>query len=161
MSLTCAIHAPYKAQELLKITVFHVFFYVFQMSALNASLRQSAPTLLQFGANFGRLCHQLVPTSAKVGPKLPQVGPKFAQVADFWVQNEPWDAQVADLGGQNGPWDQVKGCEDAPGMHQGCTRDAPRMHQGCTRDAPGMHLDPKMHKVTPQWPQSKPKVTPK
>ena len=95
------------------------------MSALNASLRQSAPTLLQFGANFGRLCHQLVPTSAKVGPKLPQVGPKFAQVADFWVQNEPWDAQIAVLGGQNGPWDQVKGCEDAPGMHQGCTEDAP------------------------------------
>ena len=91
-------------------------------------LRQSAPTLLQFGANFGRLCHQLVPTSAKVGPKLPQVGPKFAQVADFWVQNEPWDAQVADLGGQNGPWDQVKGCEEAP---KG-TKDAPGMHQGAT-----------------------------
>ena len=139
MSLTCAIHAPYKAQELLKIIVFHRFLYVFQISALNAILRQSAPTLPQFGANFGRLCHQLVPTSAKVGPKLPQVGPKFAQVADFWVQTEPWDAQIAVLGGQNGPWDQVKGCEDAPGMHQGCTRDAPRMHQGCTRDAPGMH----------------------
>ena len=132
MSLTCAIHAPYKAQELLKINVFHWFLSVFQMSALNASLRQSAPTLLQFGANFGRLCHQLVPTSAKVGPKLPQVGPKFAQVADFWVQNEPWDAQIAVLGGQNGPWDEVKGCEDAPGMHQGCTEDAPGMHQGCT-----------------------------
>ena len=70
-----------------------------------------------------------MPTSAKVGPKLPQVGPKFAQVADFWVQNEPWDAQIAVLGGQNGPWDQVKGCEDAPGMHQGCTEDAPRKPQ--------------------------------
>ena len=113
-------------------------------------LRQSAPTLLQFGANFGRLCHQLVPTSAKVGPKLPQVGPKFAQVADFWVQNEPWDAQVADLGGQNGPWDQVEGCEAAPRRHRGGTKEAPRMHR-----------DPKLHKVTPQWPQSKPKVTPK
>ena len=136
MSLTCAIHAPYKAQALLKIIVFHWFLYVFQMSALNASLSQSAPTLLQFGANFGRLCHQLVPTSAKVGPKLPQVGPKFAQVADFGVQNEPWDAQVADLGGQNGPWDQVKGCEDAPGMHQGGTKEAPGRHQGSTREHP-------------------------
>ena len=134
MSLTCAIHAPYKAQELLKIIVFHWFLYVFQMSALNAILRQSAPTLLQFGANFGRLCHQLVPTSAKVGPKLPQVGPKFAQVADFGIPNGHWEAQVADLEVQNGPWDQVKGCEDAPGMHRGCTRDAPGMHQGgiCT-----------------------------
>ena len=71
------------------------------MSALNASLRQSAPTLLQFGANFGRLCHQLVPTSAKVGPKLPQVDPKFAQVADFRIQNGHWEAQVADLDVQN------------------------------------------------------------
>ena len=97
-------------------------------------LRQSAPTLLQFGANFGRLCHQLVPTSAKVGAKLPQVGPKFAQVADFGVQNGHWEAQVADLEVQNGPWDQVKGCRDAPRMHRGCTRDAPRMPQGriCT-----------------------------
>ena len=136
MSLTCAIHAPYKAQELLKIVVFLWFLYVFQMSALNASLRQSAPTLLQFGANFGRLCHQLVPTSAKVGPKLPQVGPKFAQVADFWVQNEPWDAQFADLGGQNGPWDQVNRCEAAPRRHQGGTKEPPRSHQGATKDAP-------------------------
>ena len=148
MSLTCAIHAPYKAQELLKIIVFHWFLYVFQLSALHAILKPSAPTLLQFGANFGRLCHQLVPTSAKVGPKLPQVGPKFAQVADFWVQNEPWDAQVADLGGQNGPWDQVEGCEAAPRRHRGGTKEAPRMHR-----------DPKLHKVTPQWPQSQPKVT--
>ena len=41
-----------------------------------------------------------MPTSAKVGPKLPQVGPKFAEVADSRVQNEPWD--------------QVEACEAAP-----------------------------------------------
>ena len=27
------------------------------------------------------------------------------------------------------PWDQVKGCREAPGMHQGCTVDAPRMQR--------------------------------
>ena len=124
-------------------------------------LRQSAPTLLQFGANFGRLCHQLVPTSAKVGPKLPQVGPKFAQVADFGVQNGHWEAQVADLEVQNGPWDQVNGCEAAPRRHRGGTEEAPRRHRGCTKEPPRRHRDPKVHKVTPQWPQSKPKVTPK
>ena len=140
MSLTCAILAPYKAQEPLKIIVFSIGFCMFFRCRPSMSiLRQSAPTLLQFGANFGRLCHQLVPTSAKVGPKLPQVGPKFAQVADFWVQNEPWDAQVADLGGQNGPWDQVNRCEAAPGRHQGGTKEAPGRHQGGTKEAPGRH----------------------
>ena len=38
------------------------------------------------------------------------------------------------------PWDQVKGCEDAPRMHQGCTKEAPGMHQGGTRDAPRRNL---------------------
>ena len=33
------------------------------------------------------------------------------------------------LRSKNRPWDQVKGCREAPGMHQGCTGDAPRMHR--------------------------------
>ena len=98
--------------------------------------------------NLVLVWHQVVPTSVKtgakmaqVGPKLVQVRPKMAQVADFGIQNGPGEAQVADLEVQNGPWDQVKGCRDAPGMHQGCTKDAPRMHQGCTKDAPGNDFD--------------------
>ena len=41
---------------------------------------------------------------------------------------------------QKGPWDQVKGCEEAPGRHQGGTREAPRRHQGGTKEAPSRHL---------------------
>ena len=109
------------------------------MSALNVNLWPSAPALLQFGVSFGRLWHHLVPTSAKVGPKLPQVGPKFAQVADFGIPNGHWEAQVADLDVQNGPWDQVNRCEAAPRRHRGGTGEAPRMHQGGTEEAPGRH----------------------
>ena len=57
LSLLWAIPAPYKAQEPLKTNVSHWFLYVFQMSALHAILKPSAPTLPQFGVNFGRLCH--------------------------------------------------------------------------------------------------------
>ena len=48
-----------------------------------------------------------------------------------------WWAFSTIFGAQKGPWDQVKGCRDAPGRHQVCTKYAPSMHQGDTRRSVG------------------------
>ena len=97
----------------------------------------------------------------QVGPKLAQACPKLTQ---SWLKLVPGRPVVnlnenpaGVLFTQRGHGTKSRGAR----RHQGGTEEAPRRHRGGTKEAPRMHRDPKLHKVTPQWPQSKPKVTPK
>ena len=65
---------------------------------------------------------------AKLDPKTEKMAYKF-EVKNNMNKKTKKEETLMLGGGQKVPWDQVKGCEEAPGMHQGCTRDAPGMPQ--------------------------------